>query len=172
MKRLMTFVLTAGFAAPLAAQRPAGPDRPPREEMFKMVDAYIVSNLQESLALTDEQFVKILPFVKRAQTDRRTFAQRRAMSMAEMGRLLQSGTATEPRIAEILKELKQREVADAAAQLKNLEAIDSQLSVVQQAKLRILMVRVEQNIRELIGRGRPQQGAGSRRREGLAGDNP
>ena len=32
-----------------------------------MVDAYIVSNLQESVGLTDEQFVKVLPLVKRLQ---------------------------------------------------------------------------------------------------------
>lgn len=172
MKRQIAFVFTAALAAPLAAQETARPERPAREELFKMVDAYIVSNVQESLALTDQQFVKILPLVKKAQTDRRLFAQRRAMSMAEMGRLLQSGTATEPRIAEILKELKQREVDDAAAQMKNLEAIDTQLTVVQQAKLRILLARVEQNIRELIGRGRAQPGPGQRRREGLAGDNP
>jgi hypothetical protein len=168
---LVLFLLALGGRA--FAQAPGGPERPAREELFKMVDAYIISNLQESLALTDEQFVKLLPLVKKTQGDRRMFAQRRNLSLLEMGRLLESGTATEARVGELLKDFKQRELDDAAAQRKNLEAIDAQLSVVQQAKLRILMARVEQNIREIVNRARPQGGAGARpRREGFGGPNP
>src|SRR5207244_9000710 len=65
--------------AAASAQEPAPPpeDRRPREEAFRMIDAYFVSNLQESLGLTDEQFVRLLPMVKRLQTDRRQYAQRR-----------------------------------------------------------------------------------------------
>ena len=32
-----------------------------------MVDAYVVSNLQESLGLSDEQFAKAIPLVKKLQ---------------------------------------------------------------------------------------------------------
>src|ERR1700682_6122754 len=56
----------------------------PREEAFKMIDAYIVSNLQESLDLTDEQFVKLLPLVKRLQSDRRAVLQRRQQALMEV----------------------------------------------------------------------------------------
>lgn len=172
MKRLCAVLFVFSLAGQAFAQNPDAAERPPREELFKMVDAYIVSNLQESLGLSDEQFVKLLPLVKKAQGDRRQFTQARGLALAEMGRQLGSGVATEPRIAELLRAFKQHEVDDAAAQRKNLEAIDAQLGVVQQAKLRLLMARVEQNIRELMNRARPQGGAGMRRREGPGGTNP
>lgn len=169
MKHMIGMFFLSVVAGTAFAQAPEAPERP-REELFKMVDAYIVSNLQENLGLTDEQFVKILPLVKKAQSDRRLLAERRNMGLQEMGRLLQSGTATEPRIAELLRDFKQHEVDDAATQRRNLEAIDAQLGVVQQAKLRLMMARVEQNIRELVNRARPQ-GPLRQRREGL-GQNP
>jgi hypothetical protein len=169
VKRVIGIFFLLAVAGTAQAQAPGAPERP-REELFKMVDAYIVSNLQENLGLTDEQFVKILPLVKKAQSDRRLFAERRNMSLQEMGRLLQSGTATEPRIADLLRDFKQHEVDDAATQRKNFDAVDAQLDVVQQAKLRLMMARVEQNIRELINRARPQGGVRPRR-EGL-GQNP
>lgn len=169
MKRAIAILFLSVVSGPALAQVPGAPERP-RDELFKMVDAYIVSNLQENLGLSDEQFVKILPLVKKAQSDRRLFAQRRGMSLQEMGRLLESGTATEPRIAELLRDFKQRELEDAATQRKNLEAVDAQLNTVQQAKLRIMMARVEQNIRELINRARP--GGIRPRRDGLGGQTP
>ena len=169
MKRVIASFFLLTVAGTALAQAPEARERP-REELFKMVDAYIVSNLQENLALTDEQFVKILPLVKKAQSDRRSFAERRNLSLQEMGRQLQAGTATEPRIAELLRDYKQHELDDAAAQRKNFDAVDAQLNVVQQAKLRLMMARVEQNIRELINRARPQGGVRPRR-EGL-GQNP
>ena len=42
-------------AASAAAQEDAPAARNPREEAFRMVDAYVVSNMQESLSLSDEQ---------------------------------------------------------------------------------------------------------------------
>ena len=70
-------VLACGGAGP-ASGGAGAPGAGPRDDAFRMVDAYIVSNLQESLGLTDEQFVKALPLVKRLQRDRRELAQRRA----------------------------------------------------------------------------------------------
>ena len=65
--RSLLLVTALLCAASLGAQ-PArtGPQRPdaPREEIFRMIDAYVVSNMQESLGLSDEQFVKLLPLVK------------------------------------------------------------------------------------------------------------
>ena len=78
-RALVTGVLLA-TAAIGSAQEPAAPSGAgqyrPREEAFRMIDAYFLSNLQESLGLTDEQFVRLLPNVKRLQNDRRQYAQR------------------------------------------------------------------------------------------------
>src|SRR4030095_13113091 len=58
---------------------------------------YTLRNLQESLELTDDQFVKVLPLVKRLQTDRRAAIQRRQQALMELRRPLASGEADEPR---------------------------------------------------------------------------
>ena len=138
----------------------AGPERP-RDEAFKMIDAYIVSNLQESLELTDDQFVKVLPLIKRLQTDRRAAVQRRQQSLMELRRVLASGEATEPRVAELLQQVKSAETEEPAVLRRDRDAIDGVLSPLQQAKFRVLEVEVEHKIRELMTQIRTQ-----RRKEG------
>src|SRR6185295_350662 len=98
-------------AAPGQAPGP-GPrgERRPAEEAAKMVDAYIFSNLQESLALTDEQFARLLPLVKRVLAERREHLQGRGRAVRELRQLLQSGTATEAQVIDQLHELKRVEV--------------------------------------------------------------
>ena len=147
-------LLLAGAATLAAQERPrAGASAAPRagrEDVFKIVDAYIVSNLQESLDLSDDQFVKLLPLVKRLQNDRRSFAQRRQQAIQEMRRLLKSGGATEGRITALLAEAKGVEQEEPAALRKDREAVDAALSPLQQAKFRVLEVEVEQKLRELM----------------------
>ena len=152
-------VLAAGWAsAQTAARRP-------REEAFKMVEAYIVSNLQESLGLTDDQFAKLLPHVKRLQKDRRDFAQRKGRTMGELRRILESGSATEPRVVELMKEVKAVEVEQAETVRTDMDAIDGVLTPVQQAKFRLLEVEVERKIRALMNDLRaPNRNPGRNRR--------
>jgi len=147
---------------------PAGGPVRPRDEAFRMVDAYFVSNLQESLGLSDEQFVRLLPMVKRLQNDRRQLAQRRQRALQEMRKLLQSGSATEGRLEDLLRELKAVESEQPTVIRRDLEAIDGVLTPVQQAKYRILELEVERKIRDVMtqmrgpvrppGRGRPRNG--------------
>ncbi len=167
MTGLYAFVLAATLAG--AGQQPGaeserrGPREEvvkPREEAFKMIDAYIVSNLQESLDLTDDQFVKLLPLVKRLQTDRRAVLQRRQQPLMELRRLLASGGATETKVTELLRQIKAAEADEPAVLRKDRDAIDAVLSPLQQAKFRVLEVEVERKIRELMnqirGQGRNQ----------------
>lgn len=143
---------------------PAGGGGRARDEIFRMVDAYILSNLQESLALSDEQFVKILPLLKRLQSDRRSFIERRHEMLMEMRRQLESGRATEARVSELLRDLKALESDEPGVLRRDREALDGVLTPLQQAKLRILEVQVEHKIRELTARVRA--GPGGRRNPG------
>ena len=83
---LRVAALLAALVLPVAAMAQVPPEPggalEPREEAGRLVDAYILSNLQESLGLSDEQFVKLLPLVKRLQADRREAMQRRRRSPA------------------------------------------------------------------------------------------
>jgi hypothetical protein len=170
-KALLTAGLLVGLALPLVAQEqgprrmragqpPGGPG--PANEAFKVVDAYVLSNLQESLGLSDEQFVKLLPLVKRVQSDRRDFAQRRVRSMVELRKLLASGAATESGVVELLKELKAIENEEPQTLRKSMDAIDGALNPLQQAKYRVLEADIERRIRELMRELAGARGPGGR----------
>ncbi len=128
----------------------AAPGGEPGGEAFKVVEAYVLSNLQEGLGLSDDQFVKLLPLVKRMQTDRRDFAQRRMRILLEMRKQFGSGTATEARVVDLLKELKALETDEPGVLRKDMDAIDAALSPIQQAKYRVFEVEVERRIREAM----------------------
>jgi Spy/CpxP family protein refolding chaperone len=163
----------AALAAVAFAQTPEARDREtnrprPREEVFRMVDGYLIGNLQERLGLTNEQFARVMPQVKRLQGNRRELAQRRIRAMQDLRRLLMSGTATEAQVEEQLRQVKEVERDEPAALRRDMDAVDEVLSPVQQAKYRLLEAEVERKIRRAMRRMRlPPSGArprdGSRR---------
>lgn len=156
----------AGQAPPRPGPAGRAERRQAREEAFRMVDAYIVSNLQESLELTDEQFLKLLPLVKRLQTDRRSLAQRRQRALMELRRALGSGRATEPQVAELLREVKATEAEEPAVLRRDRDAIDGVLTPLQQAKFRVLELEVERRIRAALAQVRRRGARGPRRPQG------
>ena len=120
-----------------------------------MVDAYVVSHLQESLALSDEQYVKVLPLVTKLQGDRREHILGRGRVIREMRRLLHAGGGSEARLVEELGELKRLESEGPARAKSDMDALDAALTPLQQAKFRLLELEVERRMRELLGRARP-----------------
>ena len=142
------------MARAAAAQEDAPAARNPREEAFRMVEAYVVSNMQESLGLRDEQFAKAIPLVKKLQRDRRDYLLERGRLMREMRRLLRQGGAVEPQVTELLKQAKALEAEGPERTRRDLEALDALFTPVQQAKYRVLESEVEQRTRELMNRAR------------------
>jgi Spy/CpxP family protein refolding chaperone len=140
-----------------------------RDEAAKMVDAYILSNLQERLNLSDTQFVKLLPLVKGHQAERRRVAQRRLHALMELRRTLASGQATEASIGALLDEAKKAEVEGPAAVARSQGAIDALLTPVQQAKFRVFEAEVEQRLRDML---RGARGRALERRDRRRGDAP
>jgi Spy/CpxP family protein refolding chaperone len=141
-------------AAAAAAQQDSAAGRPAREEAFRMVDAYLVSNLQESLGLSDDQFAKAIPVVKKLQRERRESLLERVRVMREMRRLMKQGGVAEAAVLELLQEAKKLEAEGPERTRRNLEALDALLTPMQQAKYRVLEGEVEQRIRELTNRAR------------------
>ena len=164
MKRRLAALLVVSAVAPCAFAQPpgrpnaqaplAGEEGAPREDIGKMIDAYIISNLQEGLGLNDEQFVRLLPLVKKLQTDRRAYAQRRQRALQELRRSLQAGSATDARVTELLRELKAVESEEPGALRRDRDALDAALTPIQQAKLRLLEVELERRLRELLNQVR------------------
>jgi hypothetical protein len=131
---------------------PAGHVPELRDETFRLMDAYMISNLQESLGLTEEQFSRALPLVKKLQSDRRDFAKRRMQALRLLRKALASGTATEGIVLDHLKELKAASADERAGTLKNLESLDAVLSPLQQAKYRVFEAEVDVRLRHLLAR--------------------
>jgi hypothetical protein len=153
------------LAGPLAWAQAVAPGRPGearRDEAFRLVDAYVVSNLQESLGLSEEQFVKVLPLVRKLQIERRDYLLARTRLLREMRRLMRAGAISEAQVLDQLKELKALEADGPTRVRRNADALDAALSAVQQAKFRLLELEVEQRMRELMNRARAT-GPGARR---------
>jgi len=143
-----------------------------RDEAVRMVDAYVVSNLQESLGLSDDQFTRLLPLVMKLHNNRREAVRRRLQSLRELRRLLAAGGATEAQVEERLRELKKLEAEEPALMRRDLEAVDAALSPLQQAKFRVLEAEVEQKIRSLRERMRMERRPGGQGRRPAPSDAP
>jgi len=156
----------AGAAPARAQEPPEAAERPERlDEAGRLVDAYVLSNLQEQLRLSDEQYVALLPLVKRLQDERRGFVKQRAETLRALRRGLGSAATREPELASLVERLRQLDTEEPARIRKSLEAIDAQLSVVQQARLRVFEVEVQRRVRELLLRARNAQRSGRRERQ-------
>jgi Spy/CpxP family protein refolding chaperone len=160
--RVLALVFLA-HAALAAAQPPddrrMGPGRA-RDEGARMIEAYVLSNLQESLGLTDDQYVKALPLVKKLQSDRREYAQGRMRLVRQLRRTLESGGATEGQVADLLAQVKALEAEGPVRIKKSLDALDAVLTPLQQAKLRVFEVEVERKLRDLLSEIRKSHGQG------------
>jgi Spy/CpxP family protein refolding chaperone len=127
---------------------------PTPDQVFKMVDSYFINNLKQRLDLTDDQLARLVPHVRRLQTDRHELAQRRIRAMRELNRVLLSGTATENAVRDLLREVKAVEAEEPATLSRDREAIDAVLDPVQQAKYRLLEAEVERRVRHAMARAR------------------
>lgn len=148
-------------------ERPDAVRRPVlRDEAFRMIDAYLLSNLQESLSLTDDQFAKALPLVKRLNEERRKVRMARLEALRALSQRLESGTATEEQVSRDLAALREADAALRLADERNLAALDAVLTPLQQAKFRVLEYEVDRRMRNLIDRagGAPAAPSGRPRR--------
>jgi hypothetical protein len=161
-------LLVSAVAAAAQEGRTEGePSRRPREEIFRMVDAYLADHLQEYLGLSDEQRNRVLPLVRKLHADRRRFAERRIGAIHQMRRMTKDGMASDPRIAELLQQVKTAEAEEPAAIRAGHDAIDAVLTPLQQAQFRILEAEIEHRLRQVMARvrgGRGERG-GSRRED-------
>jgi Spy/CpxP family protein refolding chaperone len=154
LRSAVAVVLVASAATAQEGRDADDRQGPPRDHVFKMVDAYFIGNLKERLALTDEQLARLVPHVTRHHSDRRELAQRRFRAMVEMRRVLLSGTATEVTVLELLRQVKAVEAEEPATLRRDMEAIDAVLTPVQQAKYRLLEAEVERRVRHAMSRSR------------------
>ena len=167
-RRVAPFLCAAALAAaPAAAQAPAGDQsrREARQEALRVVDAYVMSNLQPSLGLTDAEYVRVLPLVQKLQKSRREYVVGRVHLIRQLRRQLASGAAGEADVLKTLEALKHLEAAGLDRTRVDAAELDRVLSPLQQAKFRVLELEVELRLRDLMSRARDRGEARRPRRE-------
>lgn len=146
------------LATPLARAedtRRRGPDpRGERDEAFRIVDAYVVANLKESLGLGDATYVKAIPLVKELQEARRGYFVDRGRALRGLRSLLRSGTATKEDVLGALEAVKQIDASGPDRIRAASAALDAILSPMEQAKYRVFELDVEYRMRDMMGHAR------------------
>ena len=153
-RRLLGLVIGLGLVtAPGVAEEGGSRGHERREEAFRMVDAYVIANIQDSLGLTDAQYEKVVPLVNKLQKARREYFRERAQGAAAPAPPPGLRGGHGGRGGRGPRGLQGHRDRGPAAARDQMEALDAVLSPLQQAKFRVFEVDVEQRMRRLMRRG-------------------
>ncbi len=163
-KLLLAFVLLPVFAMATGSteqNRERNP-QPNRQEVEGMMEAYILSKLQDSLDLTDEQFGAMVVAQKKLSDTRRGYRRDRMQVLRQMRQTLQREQAGESELQPLLSELDTLRDDFAANERSRYAAIDANLDIRQRARYRILEVELQRRLGEMM---RQVRGRGNDRRQ-------
>jgi hypothetical protein len=146
---MATFVL-AGYNA--SAQ--PSPSQPSRKELEGMMDAYILSKLQDALGLSDEAYGRMVVAQKKLQDLRRDYRRTRMEVLRQIRQDLGRDTAGEEELQPLLDELERVRSEFVSEEQARYRAIDELLDVRQRARYRILETEIQRRLGQLIGQVR------------------
>jgi hypothetical protein len=142
------------LSAPARQEEPEA--RPSSEEVEGMVDAYIISKLQEALILSDEAFGRMVVAQKKMQETRRSYRRERNEVLREMRQALRREAGEEelgPLLSR-LDELQQKFLEDERARYRDIDAL---LDLRQRARYRILEGEIQRRLQQLIRESRQRK---------------
>jgi len=158
MKTKTSKALILAALASLLAGAASGqeePDlRPSGEEVDGMIDAYILSKLQDALLLSDEQFGRMVVAQKKMQDARRAYRRERNELLRQMRQTLRREDAGETELSPLLlrlDEMHQRFLEEERARYHEVDAI---LDIRQRARYRIFEGEVQKRLQQLIRQSR------------------
>lgn len=160
----LAFTLVAATLSPVAlAQETAA--RPSRGELEGMIEAYIITKLQEALDLTDEQFGRMVVVQTKLQETRREYRRERVEILRELRSALRRESSGEEELAPLLERLAASTKAFQEEERERYRDIDAILDVRQRARYRILETEVQRRLQQLMRRGRDRNRESERERE-------
>ena len=162
-KLLPALVVLSVFAMAtdsIAQNRERNP-QPNRQEVEGMMEAYILSKLQDSLDLTDEQFGSMVVAQKKLSDTRREYRRDRMQVLRRMRETLQREQSGESELQPLLSQLDTLRDDFASAEKSRYAAIDTILDIRQRARYRILEVELQRRLTEMM---RQVRGGGNNRR--------
>ncbi len=152
---IASLVVAVAFTASANAQeRDSGPNR---DEVQGMMDAYILSKLQDALELTDEHFGTMVVAQKKLQDTRRDYRQGRMTLLRRMRQTLRRDQAREEELTQLLDELDTLEIEFSQNQRARYAAIDDILEIRQRARYRILETEIQRRLTQLMRQVRGQR---------------
>jgi hypothetical protein len=132
-----------------------------QQDVEGLMNAYVISKLQESLDLSDGQFAEMVLLQKKKGEKRRNYRLERRRTLQQMRQVLQGSDSQEEQLTLLLKQLEELQSEFEASQRADYQAIDQVLDVRQRARYRLLELEIEmrflQMVREVRGRRRPQE---------------
>jgi hypothetical protein len=153
MKTGRVLLLTSLVAAlaQAGAGRPQERDAGVRaEELEGMMEAYVLSKLQDSLRLGDEQFGRMVVAQKKLQDARRSYRSERGEILRQMRRALEREQAGEDELAPLLVRLDELQQGFLEQEKARYREIDAILDVRQRARYRILEAEIGRRLQQLI----------------------
>ncbi len=115
-----------------------------------MMEAYILSKLQDSLDLTDEQFGSMVVAQTKLSDTRRAYRRDRMQVLRQMRQTLKREQAGESELQPLLSQLRTLGDDFASNEKTRYAAIDSILDIRQRARYRILEVELQRRLGEMM----------------------
>ena len=168
MKMLQNCLLPLSLAIFLLAEYNAvaqpSPPQASREELEGMMDAYILSKLQDALGLNDEQYGRIVVAQKKLQDLRRDYRRTRMEVLRQMRQALGRDAAGEEQLKLLLDELARVRSEFASEEQARYQAIDEVLDIRQRVRYRILETEIQRRLGQLMRQVRRSNEPERRRR--------
>jgi hypothetical protein len=139
----------AGFAQQLRDQgrRANAPVR--RPVLQDVVLGFYVSQFRQVAEVSDEVFVKVMPFLEQFVQDRFEITERRRRAFNQIRMLVNSG-GSDDEIRRVIRALDGADAEVYSSQQDFMRNVDPLLDIRQQAKLRIFLDMSDQRIRQML----------------------
>ena len=147
---LVTLCALSASSALIGQQRAPGTDNLP---VNQVLSAYYIGRIQNQVGLTDDQYLKILPVLRQYITERIQTASARSRAVADLRQAVQR-KASDEELKPLLKafDTAENETKDIGVRFHN--QIDPMLTPIQQVKLRVFQINVENQLSNLVLRAR------------------
>jgi hypothetical protein len=135
------------------AQQKRQPQRPAvagRGGMLGLIQGMYINQLQRQTEITDDQFVKIVPFLRQYIAERSEIeGPRRIAARRQLNQAVLRG-ASDEELTALIEQFDRVDADLQESQLKFLRNVDPLLNIRQRARLRVHLIQTEERIRRLI----------------------
>jgi|RhiMethySRZTD1v2_1073278.scaffolds.fasta_scaffold955686_2 hypothetical protein len=128
-------------------QRPAAAAR---GGMLPLIQGMYINQLQRQTEITDDQFVKIVPFLRQYVAERSEIdGPRRIAARRQLNQAVMRG-ASDEELTPLIEQFDRVDAELQESQIKFLRSVDPLLNIRQRARLRVHLMQTEERIRRLI----------------------